>query len=97
MVEPTEDVPYNAPDFVTPDKDNEQDEDQPNKSVLLDVLQYCEKAILEHNTFDVLSLPQNATPEDKCAVFDEMFNHKGVVMHLRNIKNMIEDKVEELK
>jgi len=93
----TEDVPYTAPDFATPEKETENDEDQPNKSVLLDVAEYCAKAIAEHNTFDVIDMAPGSTPEQKIAAFDDMAIHKGVVMHLRNIKNIIEDKIKELR
>lgn len=93
----TEDVPYEVSDFATPDKEEEQDPDQPNKSVLLEVAEYCEKQIAEHNTFDVINLPANAKPEEKVAAFDDMAIHKGVAMHLRNIKSMIDDKLKELK
>lgn len=92
-MEPTEDVPYTAPDFTTPDKDREDDDDQPNKSVLLDAQQYLKEAIEEHNTLDVIDLMETAkmTPTQQVAV------HKFVIQHLRAIKTVIDEKVEELK
>lgn len=63
--------------------------------LIKEILDYCKKAIGDHNSFDVLHLPQNATPVEKAAVFDEMFNHKGLVHHLRQIENIIKNKVKE--
>lgn len=92
-MEPTEDVPYTAPDFTTPDRKSEEDEDQPNKSVLLDAQQYLKEAIEEHNTMDVLDLKEEAkmNPTQQVAV------HKLVITHLRAIKTVIDEKVQELK
>lgn len=89
----TEDVPYTAPDFATPEKDDEQNDEQPNKSVLLDAQKYLEEAIEEHNTLDVIDLMETAkmTPTQQVAV------HKFVIQHLRAIKNIIDDKVKELR
>lgn len=90
----TEDIPYTAPDFVTPDKkEDAQDVDQPNKSVLLDTVEYLDEAIQEHNTLDVIDLQETAkmTPTQQVAV------HKLVTQHLRSVKNIISNKVKELK
>lgn len=90
----TEDVPYTSiDDFATPEKEEEPDPDQPNKSVLHGVMKYIEEAIDEHNSFDVIDLEEKAkmTPTQQIAV------HKLVVNHLRNIKNLINDKMKELR
>lgn len=95
----TEDTPYShIDDFAIEDEDitTAVDEDQTAETLLIkEIRKYLKENIAIHNTFDVLNLPQNATPEEKCAVFDEMFNHKGVVHHLRQIELIINDKVKE--
>lgn len=89
----TEDVPYTAPDFVTPDDEREEDPEQPNKGVLVETQKYLDEAIAEHNTLDVVDLMEQAhmSPTQQIAV------HKLVVQHLRNIKAVIDDKVKELR
>ena len=89
----TEDIPYNISDFATPDRKEEQDFDQPNKSVLVDALKYVDEAIAEHNTFDVIDLTESA----KMTTTQQIAVHKLVTQHLRSIKNVIEDKVKELR
>jgi hypothetical protein len=89
----TEDIPYNISDFATPDKEEEQDSEQPNKSVLLDALTYIDEAIAEHNTFDVIDLSESA----KMTATQQIAVHKLVTSHLRSIKNIINDKVKELR
>lgn len=59
------------------------------------VKEYCNTEIKKGNSFDVLEIPQNATDEQKIAVFDEISIHKGVTMHLRNILNIINEIVKE--
>ncbi len=88
----TEDVPYNAPDFATPEKENEPDPDQPNKTVLTDIQKYLDEAIMEHGTIGVIDLTEQAkmTPTQQIAV------HKIVVQHLQNIKSTIDNKLKEL-
>lgn len=96
--EPTEDITGDIDSFAIDDSDDSMTdtEDQTVETVLIrEIRNYCKKAIAEHNTFDVLHLPQNASPEEKCAVFDEMFNHKGLVHHLRQIQQIINNKVKE--
>lgn len=98
-MEPTEDIPYTAPDFAIDDsEDSVSDEDKklsPRNALVKALRAYTKKAIIDHNSFDVLNIPQNATPEEKCAVFDEMFNHKGLVAHLRQIDEIINNFVKE--
>lgn len=88
----TEDIPYIAPDFATPDDEKTPDEDQPNKSVLLEVEKYLEDAITEHSSFDVIDLTESAkmTPTQQIAV------HKLVCSHLRSVKTEVSNKIKEL-
>lgn len=94
-MEPTEDVPYTAPaDFAIPDKEQpKEDVDKPNKSVLYDAVKYLDEVIAEHNTLDVIDLEERAkmTPTQQVAV------HKLVTTHLRNIKDIINEKLKELR
>lgn len=87
-----EDIPYSAPDFATPEDESEPDEDQPNKSILLEVQKYLEEAIAEYNTVDGIDLTEQAkmTPTQQIAV------HKLVVKHLRDIKTIVDSKIKEL-
>ena len=93
MAGQTEDVPYNISEFATPEPEKQQDPDQPNKGILLEVQTYLAEAIDEHNTIDQIDLTEQAkmNPTQQIAV------HKVVVEHLRNIKNIIDDKVKELQ
>jgi len=88
----TEDIPYNVSDFATPEAEKQSDEDQPNKSVLLEVQKYLKEAISEHNTFDVIDLTEQAkmTPTQQIAV------HKLVAKHLRDVKTVVDNKLKEL-
>jgi hypothetical protein len=47
-----EDIPYNVSDFATPEDEKQPDDDQPNKSILIEVSTYLEEAIAEHNTLE---------------------------------------------
>jgi hypothetical protein len=90
----TEDIPYAVSEFATPDKPKEEtDDDQPNKSVLLEVRQYLDEAIVEHNSLDVIDLTEGAklTPGQQIAV------SKQVVHHLRSVKSVVDNKIKELK
>ena len=90
----TEDIPYNVSDFATPEPDKPvEDDDQPNKSVLLEVQKYLDEAIVEHNSLDVIDLLETAklNPGQQIAVA------KQVVNHLRNVKADIDKKIKELK
>lgn len=88
----TEDIPYSAPEFATPEKENEPDEDQPNKSVLLEVQKYLLDAIGEHNSFDVIDLTEQA----KMTTTQQIAVHKSVVHHLRAVKTEVDNKIKEL-
>lgn len=98
MTEPTEDIPYTAPDFATPDEEQPKgaDVDQPNKSVLVEVSKEMAKDISDNRSFDIINLPANATPEQKIAAFDDMAIHKGLAIHLKKYKIMIDNKIKEL-
>lgn len=88
----TEDVPYNISEFATPEPEQQTDEDQPNKSVLLEVRKYLEESIGEHNSLDAIDLtnPGDMTPTQQVAV------HKLVVSHLRSVRTIVNDKIKEL-
>jgi len=88
----TEDVPYNVSEFATPEPEQQADEDQPNKSVLLEVRKYLEESIAEHNSLDVIDLTEagKMTPTQQVAV------HKLVVSHLRSVRTIVNDKIKEL-
>ena len=70
-----------------------EDDQTAETKLIQDIRAYLKTAKAEHNTFDVLDIPNNATQEQKIAVFDMMAIHKGVTMHLRNIEAMINNKV----
>lgn len=102
---PTEDEDYlisgEVDDFAFEDENSptagitEEEDQTAETKVIQEIRKYLKENIAAHNSFDVLNIPQNAKPEDKIAVFDEMFNHKGVVHHLRQIENIINSKVRE--
>lgn len=97
MAEPTEDIPYEVDDFATPDEDDKRpDPDQDKKSVLVDVSEELERDIALNSSFDVINLPANATPEQKIAAFDDMAIHKGLAIHLKKYKLMIDNKIKEI-
>lgn len=99
--EPTEDIDYTSgevDDFATPDPEKKTDDiDQPNKSVLEEISKELAHDIAEHNSFEVLQVPANATPEQKIAAFDDIAIHKGLALYLKKYKLMIDNKVKELK
>ena len=88
----TEDIPYNVSEFATPEDERQSDDDQPNKSVLLEVQKYLGEAIEEHNTIDTIDLTEAAkmNPTQQIAV------HKLVVSHLRDVKTIVDNKLKEL-
>lgn len=97
MAEPTEDIPYEVDDFATPDPDDKRpDPDERRKSVLKEVSEELERDIAENNSFDVIQLPANATPEQKIGAFDDMAIHKGVALYLKKYQTMIDNKLKEL-
>lgn len=87
-----EDIPYSAPEFATPEPENEPDEDQAYRGVLLDVQKYLAEAIDEHNSFDVIDLTESAkmTPTQQIAM------QKSVVHHLKHVKTEVDNKLKEL-
>jgi len=93
MASENEDIPYTAPEFTTPEKENEPDEDQPYKGVLLEIKKYLKETIAEHNSFDVIDLTESSkmTPTQQIAM------HKLVVHHLKYVKTMVSNKLKELK
>lgn len=96
--EPNEDVNYEVDSFAIedlPDTSDELEGISPESALVQELRAYLDKALAEHNSFDVLHIPQNATPEDKVAVFDEMFNHKGMVHHIRQLQQIINNRVKE--
>lgn len=97
--QPTEDITGDIDPFAMEDEvdDNlvEAEEMTAETVMVKEIRAYLKENIAIHNSFDVLNLPQNATPEEKSAVFDEMFNHKGIVHHLRQIQQIINGKIKE--
>lgn len=88
----TEDVPYNAPEFATPEKENEPDEDQVNKGVLLEIQKYLDEQIAKHNSLDVIK----PDAENLMTSQQQVVVHQEVVTHLRNVRTTISDKLKEL-
>lgn len=82
-------------DDISDDAGILDDEQSVETKVIQEIREYLKTAKAEHNTFDVLDLPNNATTEQKIAAFDMMAIHKGVTMHLRNIETIINNKVRE--
>lgn len=89
-----EDIPYSAPEFATPEAEKKTDDpDQLNKSVLIDTLEYLDEQIKKHNTFDIIE----PAAEGVMTTQQQVQMHKQVVLHLRNIRITIRDKVKELR
>lgn len=89
----TEDIPYNAPEFATPEDDKKtDDDDQPNKSVLLEIQKYLKEALAEHNSFDVIDL----TEASKMSPTQQIAVHKLVGHHLKAVKTVVDNKIKEL-
>lgn len=97
IVAETEDVPYSVSSPGAPKNENKLDVDQPNKSILIQLVKQIELDIETQKSFDSVNLPQNATMEQKIAVFDEIAIHKGLAMHLDNYKTMLQNKIKELR
>lgn len=90
----TEDIPYEVSDFATPEPEKKADDvDQPNKSVLVELSEYLASKIEEHNSLDVIEPAAEGvmTTQQQVAV------HKSIVIHLRAIKQEIDNKVKELR
>lgn len=88
-----EDIPYNVSDHATAETETTPDEDQVNKSVLVDTVKYIDDQIARNNSFDVIT-PEG---EDIMTTQQQVAVYKEVVAHLRNIKSKIEDKIKELR
>ena len=100
MVEPTEDIPYEIDDMaISEEEDKRPDPDsgRKRKSVLKKLSEELQHDIDTNNSFDVLNLPASATPEEKIAIFDQIAIHKGLALHLKKYKVMIDNKLKELK
>lgn len=92
-----EDIPYNISDHAIEDvkTDDDDAEISAESKLVKKIRAYLKREIDASNSFDVLNLPGNATPEQKIAAFDEIAIYKGVVMHLRNIEEVINNMVKE--
>lgn len=88
----TEDVDYTVGDHATPEPENQPDEDQEYKGVLLEVQTYLSDAIAEHNSFDVIDLTEQA----KMTPTQQIGMHKNIVHHLKSVKTQIDNKLKEL-
>lgn len=87
----TEDIEYSVDPFAIADEETKTDDPEQtvNDVAIKEIDEYLKKAIREHNTFDAINLPANATPAEKIAAFDMMAIHKGLIMHLRQIRTII--------
>lgn len=88
-----EDTDYtHIDDFAVAEK-KAVDPEQRNKSVLIEVTEYLEGVISQHNSLDLIDLTEQAkmTPTQQIAV------HKLVLSHVQNIKSTIDNKIKELK
>jgi len=98
MTEPIEDITGDVDPFAIEDEpDRTPDPDQAKKSVLEAVVKELEEDIAVHSSFDVINLPANATPEQKVGAYDEIAIHKGLALHLKKYKIMINNKLKELE
>lgn len=88
----TEDIPYSVSDFATPEEEEQSDEDKPNKSVLVDILEYLDEQIKKHNSLDVIK----PDAENTMTTQQQVLVHQAVVGHLRNVRTTINNKVKEL-
>lgn len=94
----TEDIEYNSVDeFAIADEEKEADEEEQttDTQMIKAVRKYLREEIIKSNTLDVLNLPQNATVSDKIAAYNEAAIHKGLVMHLRNLQQEINNIIKE--
>lgn len=97
---PTEDEDYlisgEVDDFAIEDDINDDagiaEEDQTTETKLIqDIRKYLADQIKTHNSFDAIE-PQ---AEQIMTTQQQVQMHKSVVIHLRQIQNMINDKVRE--
>lgn len=89
-----EDIPYNAPDFATPDVEQKTDDaDQVNKSVLSEIQKYFAEQIEKHNSLDVIE----PNSENIMTTQQQIVVHREVVTHLRTAKTLVDNKIKELR
>lgn len=97
--QPTEDISGDIDPFAMADDQDDPantDEEQTVETVLIqEIRKYLKEEIAKSNTLDVMDLPKNATNAEKIAAFNEAAIHKGLVFHLRNVQNIINNKVKE--
>ena len=92
-----EDTDYShVDDFAVADSDptgvQTADEDQTVETKLIkEIMAYLKEAKVEHNSFDIIDLTEQA----KMNPTQQIAMHKCVVQHLRNIENMIKNKIRE--
>lgn len=93
-----EDIDYRVNDFAVaePERAVTTDDDSANNT-LIRLRKDIEADIREHNSFDVLNLPANATDEQKIAVFNEIAIHKGLALKLQAYKETITNAIKEIK
>jgi hypothetical protein len=97
-MEPTEDITGDVDSFAIPEEEpRTPDPDKRRKSILVQVSKELQHDIDTHNSFDSLQLPANATPEQKVALYDEIAIHKGLALHLKKYKSLIDGKLKEIK
>lgn len=97
-MEPTEDITGDVDSFAIPeDEPRTPDPDKRRKSILVKVSKELQRDIDTHNSFESLQLPANAKPEEKIALYDEIAIHKGLALHLKKYKSLIDGKLKELK
>lgn len=98
MATPTEDIPYAVSNFAIPEpEDRTPDPDQVKKSVLVKVADSLADDIAFYSNFESLELPNNATREEKIAAYDTIAIYKGLSLHLKKYKTMIDNKLKEIK
>lgn len=92
----TEDAPYTHvdDDFASQDADamNDSDEEQTAETALIkEIRKYLKEAKAQHDSFDVIDL----TEASKMNPTQQIAAHKWVVHHLREIEQIINNKVKE--
>lgn len=88
-----EDIPYEVSEFATPEPEKQPDEDRPNKPVLIEAVKYLDVQIKKHNSLDVIA----PDAEGIMTTQQQVVVHKEVVTHLRNVRQLISNKIMELK
>lgn len=86
------DVPTAVGDHATPDE-KVQDPEQPNKPILLEVVEYLDKEIAKNNSLDYI----DAAAENIMSTQQQVAMRKEIVVNLKNIKKVIQAKLKELK